>query len=70
VPESVRSRLPSGLVCRPVPDAPTTTIFVAWHPASTSRQVAAFARAATTVARTATSRNPRYAEPAKPAIQT
>jgi DNA-binding transcriptional LysR family regulator len=70
VPESVRDRLHSGLVCRPVPDAPTTTIFVAWHPASTSRHVAAFARAATTAARTATSRSSRHAEPVKPATQT
>lgn len=50
VPESVRTRLHGGLVCRPVPDAPTATIVVAWHPASTSRHVAAFVRAASTVA--------------------
>jgi DNA-binding transcriptional LysR family regulator len=70
VPESVRGRMHGGLVCRPVPDAPATTIYVAWHPSSTSRHVAAFVRAATTAARTPTSRNPRHAEPVKPATQT
>ena len=50
VPESVRDRLHSGLTCRPVPDAPATTIAVAWPSGSTSRPVAAFVRAATTVA--------------------
>jgi DNA-binding transcriptional LysR family regulator len=50
VPESARGRLHSGLVSRPVPDAPATTIFVAWPPASTSRHVAAFVRAAATAA--------------------
>jgi len=29
VPESVRSRLPQGPVCRPVPDAPAVTIVLA-----------------------------------------
>jgi DNA-binding transcriptional LysR family regulator len=61
VPESVRGRLHSGLVCRPVPDAPTATIVVAWPQNSTSRQVAAFVRAATTAARCHI-RNPRSAE--------
>jgi DNA-binding transcriptional LysR family regulator len=56
VPGSVRRRLPSGLVCRPVPNAPATTICVAWQHNSASRHVAAFVRAATTAARTATSR--------------
>jgi DNA-binding transcriptional LysR family regulator len=70
VPESVRGRLHSGLVGRPVPDAPATTIVVAWPPSSTSRHVAAFVRAATTAARTATSRNPCHAQPVKPATQT
>lgn len=51
MPESVRGRLPGGLVCRPVPDAPAVTIVVAWDPASTSRHVAAFVRAATAAAR-------------------
>ncbi len=51
VPESVRSRLHSGLTCQPVPDAPTATIVVAWPQHSTSRQVAAFVRAASTAAR-------------------
>ena len=50
VPASVRSRLPAGLVCRPVPDAPPVTIVVAWLSGSTSRQVASFVRAATTAA--------------------
>lgn len=50
VPASVRSRLPPGLVCRPVPDAPAVTIVVAWPRGSTSRRVATFVRAATTVA--------------------
>jgi DNA-binding transcriptional LysR family regulator len=70
VPESVRDRLHSGLVGRPVPDAPATTIVVAWPPGSTSRHVAAFVRAATAAARTATSRNPRHAQPVNPATQT
>jgi DNA-binding transcriptional LysR family regulator len=47
VPESVRSRLHAGLTCRPVTDAPTATIVVAWPSGSTSRHVAAFVRAAT-----------------------
>jgi DNA-binding transcriptional LysR family regulator len=49
-PESVRHRLPPGLTCRPVPNAPATTIAVAWPPASTSRPVAAFVRASVAVA--------------------
>jgi DNA-binding transcriptional LysR family regulator len=50
VPESARGRLPAGLTCRPVTDAPATTIVVAWPSSSTSREVAAFVRAAATVA--------------------
>lgn len=50
VPASVRNRLPPGLICRPVPDAPAVTIVVAWPRGSTSRQVASFVRAATTAA--------------------
>ncbi|HEY3954492.1 MAG TPA: LysR family transcriptional regulator [Streptosporangiaceae bacterium] len=50
VPASVRSRLPPGLTCRPVPDAPLVTIRVAWPRGSTSQQVASFVRAAGTAA--------------------
>jgi DNA-binding transcriptional LysR family regulator len=50
VPESVRDRLHPGLTWRPVPDAPATTIAVAWPPGSTSRPVAAFVRAAVAAA--------------------
>ncbi len=50
VPESVRSRIHNGLVCRPVPDAGTATIVVAWPQQSKSRQVADFIRAASTAA--------------------
>lgn len=57
VPESVRDRLSPGLVCRPVPDAPPTTIAVAWPPGSTSRPVAAFVRAASAVASRAADRS-------------
>jgi DNA-binding transcriptional LysR family regulator len=46
VPESVRGRLHTGLVCRPVTDAPTATTVIAWPQHSTSRHVAAFVRAA------------------------
>jgi DNA-binding transcriptional LysR family regulator len=49
-PESVRSRMHAGLVCVPVPDAPPTTLVVAWPSHSRSLQVAAFVRAATAVA--------------------
>jgi DNA-binding transcriptional LysR family regulator len=52
LPESARGGLHPGLACRPVADAPATTLVVAWHPASTSRHVAAFVRAAATAART------------------
>jgi DNA-binding transcriptional LysR family regulator len=50
VPESVRGYLHSGLVCRPVPDAPAATTVLAWSPQCRSRQVAAFVRAASTAA--------------------
>ena len=56
VPESIRGRVPSGLVCRPVTDAPTATIVVAWPQQSRSRQIAEFVRAAVAVAE---SRQPR-----------
>jgi DNA-binding transcriptional LysR family regulator len=52
VPESVRGRVHSGLVCRPVTDAPSATVVVAWPQHSRSRQVAAFVRAATAAAAT------------------
>jgi DNA-binding transcriptional LysR family regulator len=51
VPESVRGRLHPGLVCRPVPDAPTATTVLAWRQGSTSRQLAGLVRAASTAAR-------------------
>jgi DNA-binding transcriptional LysR family regulator len=63
LPESVRGRLHSGLVCRPVADAPTATIVLAWHRQSTSRHVAAFVRAASTAAHRHRS-SLRRAEPA------
>jgi DNA-binding transcriptional LysR family regulator len=50
VPESVRGRVHDNLVCRPVLDAETATLVVAWPQRSTSPQVAAFVRAAITAA--------------------
>jgi DNA-binding transcriptional LysR family regulator len=50
VPESIRAHLHSGLVCRPVPDAPAATIVLAWPQHCRSRHVAAFVRAASTMA--------------------
>jgi DNA-binding transcriptional LysR family regulator len=50
VPESIRDRVHDGLVCRPVPDAETATVVVAWAQPSTTRDVASFVRAATTAA--------------------
>ncbi|MEU6541259.1 LysR family transcriptional regulator [Streptomyces sp. NPDC047000] len=47
LPESVRDRLPPGTVSRPVTDAEPATLVIAWPRASTSREVAAFVRAAT-----------------------
>ncbi|MEV8440717.1 LysR family transcriptional regulator [Actinosynnema sp. NPDC051121] len=46
LPESVRDRLPPGTVSRPVTDAEPATLVIAWSRESTSRQVAAFVRAA------------------------
>jgi DNA-binding transcriptional LysR family regulator len=51
LPESIRDRMPAGLACRPVADAPTATVVITWPASSTSLQIAAFVRAATTVAR-------------------
>ncbi|MEV4526541.1 LysR substrate-binding domain-containing protein [Streptosporangium sp. NPDC049304] len=51
LPESVRDHLPRSLVCTPVPDAPTTTLMLAWPAGSRSPKLAAFVHAATTVAR-------------------
>jgi len=50
VGESVRGRLHSGLLCRPVADAPAATVVIAWPRSSTSRHVAAFVRAAAAAA--------------------
>ncbi|HEY7488383.1 MAG TPA: LysR family transcriptional regulator [Streptosporangiaceae bacterium] len=49
-PESVRGRLRDDLVAVPVVDAPPVTLLLAWPEGSRSRAVAAFVRAATTVA--------------------
>ncbi|SFI78879.1 DNA-binding transcriptional regulator, LysR family [Amycolatopsis sacchari] len=49
LPESIRDRLPPGTVSRPVVDAEPATLVIAWHRESTSRHVAAFIRAATSV---------------------
>src|SRR5690606_5176461 len=51
LPESVRAHLPRNLVCVPVPDAPTTTLMLAWPAGSRSPALAAFVHAAITVAR-------------------
>jgi hypothetical protein len=56
-PESVRERMPAGMVAVPVPSAPTTSLVVAWPQHSCSLQVAAFVRAAAPVA----SRHRRHA---------
>jgi DNA-binding transcriptional LysR family regulator len=50
LPESVNARLHSGLVTRPVPDAPDATVVVAWPSQSRSRAVAGFVQAALEVA--------------------
>ena len=63
VPESASGQLHAGLVCRPVDDAPTATIVIAWPQNSTSRHVAALVRAASAAARRH-SRHPHRAEPA------
>ncbi|MEU6414678.1 LysR substrate-binding domain-containing protein [Microbispora sp. NPDC046933] len=54
LPESVRDHLPRSLVCVPVPDAPTTTLMLAWPADSRSPELAAFVHAAITVARPST----------------
>jgi DNA-binding transcriptional LysR family regulator len=51
LPESVRDHLPRNLVCISVPDAPTTTLMLAWPAGSRSPELAAFVHAATTTAR-------------------
>jgi DNA-binding transcriptional LysR family regulator len=56
LPESVRDHLPRNLVCVPVPDAPTTTLMLAWPAGSRSPQLAAFVHAATTTARASITR--------------
>lgn len=50
VPETVRDRLPDGLVHRPVVDAQPATLVVAWAEHNTSRDVARFVDAAGTAA--------------------
>ncbi|TDC73828.1 LysR family transcriptional regulator [Streptomyces hainanensis] len=51
VPESVRDVMrQDGVVCRPVLDAPPTTVVLAWQQDNCSTAVAAFVRAATEVA--------------------
>jgi len=51
LPESVRDRLAPGVVTRPIADAPTATLVVAWARDSRSRQVAAFVQAALAAAK-------------------
>jgi DNA-binding transcriptional LysR family regulator len=48
--ESVRDRMHAGMVAIPVPDAPPTTLVIAWPQRSRSLQVAAFVQAAVAVA--------------------
>lgn len=50
LPESMVPGLGPDLVAVPVPDAPPTTVMIAWPERSRSLAVAAFVRAATTVA--------------------
>jgi DNA-binding transcriptional LysR family regulator len=50
LPESIRHRLPSDVICRPVPDAEDVTTVVAWPRHSRSRLVAGFVQAATKAA--------------------
>jgi DNA-binding transcriptional LysR family regulator len=50
LPESMLSRLGHDLVGVPVPDAPPTTVMIAWPERSHSLALAAFVRAASTVA--------------------
>ena len=58
LPESVRDHLPRSLVCVPVPDAPTTTLMLAWPAGSRSPELAAFVHAAATTASAAMTRTP------------
>ena len=53
LPESVHDHLPRSLVCVRVPDAPTTTLMLAWPANSRSPELAAFVHAAITVGTTA-----------------
>jgi len=53
LPESVRDRVPPGVICRPVSEAETTTIVVAWPRDSRSRRVAEFVHAAVKATRSA-----------------
>jgi DNA-binding transcriptional LysR family regulator len=46
LPESIRDRLPSDVICRPVPDADEVTTVVAWPQRSRSRLVAGFVQSA------------------------
>ncbi|BAL93206.1 putative LysR-family transcriptional regulator [Actinoplanes missouriensis 431] len=46
VPETLGEHLPPGLTSRPVPDADSVTLVLAWSQSSTSREVAAFVSAA------------------------
>lgn len=50
LPASVRQDLRRDLVCVPVSDAPSITVALAWPERSTSRALAAFVRAAATIA--------------------
>ena len=50
LPESVRGRLRTDLVCVPVLDAPRSTVVIGWPERSRSLAIAAFVRAATAVA--------------------
>ncbi|GAB3427750.1 LysR family transcriptional regulator [Flindersiella endophytica] len=51
VPESIAPHLRRDLVCVPVPDAPRTTLVIAWQEGSRSAAVAAFVRASMAVAK-------------------
>lgn len=50
LPESVRDHLPRGLSCVTVPDAPSTTLILAWPAGTRSPALAAFVRTAIAVA--------------------
>jgi DNA-binding transcriptional LysR family regulator len=50
LPESITSRVPPGVSCLPVADAPETALVVAWPRDSRSLQVAEFVRVAAEVA--------------------